>query len=205
MEKVKKVPALALLDFAQIPAGVDAVDALLKKAPIAFLRSGTVTRGRYLVLFGGSTGATAEAFSAAVAVGGAPLLDQAFLPDVHPALFDAIFGAKKKLSGSLLVLETETASSLVRAVEAALKGTPVDLVEMRLSDSGLSGKAIAFLSGVLPDVEEAAHLAAGGLGDPPHGLTYRLIAAPHEALEHGLSAATRFANAPLLELDGEKG
>jgi microcompartment protein CcmL/EutN len=202
---MKKVPALALLDFAEIPPGVDAVDALLKKAPIAFVRAGTVTHGRYLVLFGGSTGATAEALSAAVAVGGASLLDQAFLPDVHPAVFDAVFGIKKKPSGSLLILETETAASLVRAVEAAVKGTSVGLVELRLSDSGLSGKAIALLSGSLPDVEEAARLATGALGNPPRGLTHRLIAAPHEALERGIAAATRFADAPLLELDGEKG
>ncbi len=202
---MKKVPALALLDFAGIPAGVDAVDALLKKASIDFLRSGTVTHGRFLVLFGGSTGATAEALGAAVAVGGAPLLDRAFLPDIHPALFDAVFGARREPSGSLLVLETATASSLLRAVEAALKGTPVDLVELRLSDDGLAGKAIAFLCGSLPDVEAALQLAEGGLGDPPLGLTHRLIAAPHEALERGLAAATRFVDAPLLELDGEKG
>ena len=202
---MKKVPALALLDFAEIPAAVEAVDALLKKAPIDFLRSGTVTRGRYLVLFGGSTGATAEALGAAVAVGGTSLVDQAFLRDVHPALFDAVFGARRTPSGSLLVLETSTASSLVRAVEAALKGTPVELVELRLSDDGLSGKSIAFLSGSLPDVEAALQLAEGGLGDPPAGLTHRLIAAPHEALERGLAAGTRFVDAPLLELDGEKG
>jgi len=202
---MKKAPALALLEFTEVPAGVDAVDALLKRAPVAFLRSGTVTHGRYLVLFGGSTAATAEALTAAVAVGGAPLLDQAFLPDVHTALFNAVLGARRKPSGSLLVLETETAASLVRAVEAALKGTPVDLVELRLSDEGLSGKGVAFLSGTLPDVGAALQLAEGGLGDPPRGLTHRLIASPHEALEQGLGTSTRFSDAPLLDLDGEKG
>jgi microcompartment protein CcmL/EutN len=202
---MKKSPALAVLDFEEVPAAIDAIDALLKKAPVAFLRSGTVTRGRYLVLFGGSTAATAEALGEAIAVGGVPLLDQAFLPDVHPALFDAIFGARKKPSGSLLILETATASGLVRAVEGALKGTPVDLVEVRLSDGGLSGKALAFLSGALPDVAEAARLAASGLGIPPRGFAHRLIAAPHEAFERGIAAGTRFADAPLLELDGEKG
>ena len=202
---MKKVPSLALLDFAEIPAGVDAVDALLKKAPIAFLRSGTVTGGRYLVLFGGSTAATEEALGAAVAIGRSALLDQAFLPDVHPALFDALSGTKRRPSGSLLILETETAASLLRAVEAALKGVPVELVELRLSDAGLAGKALAVLCGALPDVEEASLLAAAGLGFPPRGLTSRLIAAPHESLEKGIGASTRFADAPLLELDGERG
>ena len=54
-------------------------------------------------------------------------------------------------------------------------------------------------------VPQAALLAAAGPGDPPLGLAFRLIAAPHEALERGLASTSRFAAAPLLELDGEKG
>jgi microcompartment protein CcmL/EutN len=50
---MKKASALAVLDFEDIPTGIYAVDAILKKAPIAFVRAGTVTRGRYLVVFGG--------------------------------------------------------------------------------------------------------------------------------------------------------
>lgn len=205
---MKKTSALAVLDFADIPAGLWAVDAILKKAPIAFVRAGTVTKGRYLVLFGGSTAATAESFAEALATTGRSLVDHAFLPDIHPILFDAVFGARRKAAGSLLIIETETASAIVRAVEAALKGTPVDLLEVRLSDSGLAGKGIALLTGDLHDVEAAAVLAAAGMGadaEPPRGFTYRVIAAPHDVLERGITAATRFDVAPLLDLDGEVG
>lgn len=205
---MKKSPALAVLDFENIPAGVYAVDAILKKAPIAFVRAGTVTRGRYLVIFGGSTGATTESFDEALATTGSSIIDHALLPDVHDALFDAAFGAKRKASGSLLILETDTASSIVRAVEAALKGTPVDLVEVRLSDTGLAGKGIALLAGDLHDVEAAALLASTGSGvdaAPPRGFSYRIIAAPHDVLERDITSATRFDAAPLLELDGELG
>lgn len=205
---MKKVSALAVLDFADIPSGVYAVDAILKKAPIAFVRAGTVTRGRYLVLFGGSTASTAESLAEAVATTGRSIIDHAFLPDVHPALFDAIFGTKQKVAGSLLIMETETASSIVRAVEAALKGTPVGLIEVRLSDAGLSGKGVAFLAGSQHDVEAAAMFAADGAGvdaPPPRGFSYRLIAAPHDVVEREITAVTRFDAAPLLELDGEAG
>ena len=204
---MKKTSALAVLDFADIPTGVWAVDAILKKAPIAFVRAGTVTRGRYLVLFGGSTASTAESLEEARATTGKSILDHAFLADVHPALFDAALGTQRKVSGSLLVIETETASSIVRAVEAALKGTPVELIEMRLSDSGLAGKGMAMLAGSLPDVEAAAVLAAAGAGVDalaPLGFSHRLIAAPHEIVGR-ITAATRFETAPLLELDGEVG
>ena len=205
---MKKVSALAVLEFADIPAGVWAVDAILKKAPIAFVRAGTVTRGRYLVVFGGSTASTAESLAEAIAVSGQSVIDSAFLPDVHPALFDAAFGARRKSAGSLLIIETETASSIVRAVEAALKGTPVELIELRLSDSGLAGKGVALIAGSLHDVDAAAILAAAGTGvdaPPPRGFSHRVIAAPHEIVEREIATATRFDTAPFLELDGESG
>jgi len=202
---VKKTSALAVLDFEDIPSGVWSVDAILKKAPIAFVRAGTVTRGRYLVVFGGSTASTAESLEEALATVGKSVIDHTFLPDVHPALFDAAFGARLKSTGSLLIIETETAASIVRAVEAALKGTPVDLIELRLSDSGLAGKGIALLSGTLHDIEAASALAAGGIGiaGPPLGFSHRLIAAPHEVVEREIASTTRFEAAPMLELDGE--
>jgi microcompartment protein CcmL/EutN len=203
---MKKVSALAVLDFDSIPTGVFAVDTILKKAPIAFIRAGTVTRGRYLVLFGGSTAATAESLAEARERCGSAIIDEAFLPDVHDALFDGIFGTRKKANGSLLIIETETASSVVRAVEAALKGTPVQLIEVRLSDFGLSGKGVALLAGSLHDVEAASVLAGSGLGPdapPPAGYSYRLIAAPHDVTERNIVGATRFNDAPVIELDGE--
>lgn len=202
---MKKFPALAVLDFDSIPAGVYAVDSILKKSPIAFIRAGTVTRGRYLVIFGGSTAATSEALDAALEVSGAAIIDHSFLPDVHQTLAEAVFGERRMAGGSLLILETATASSIVRSVEAALKGTPVELIEIRLSDSGLAGKGVAFLAGSLPDVEAAAVFAAEGRGDPIHGFACRLIAAPHETLERAVAGSTQFDHAQLLELDGESG
>src|SRR5436309_8953866 len=107
---MKKSSALAVLDFEYIPTGIYAVDAILKKAPIAFVRAGTVTHGRYLVVFGGSTASTQESLNEALALTGAAVLDQAFLPDIHPALFDAVFGTRKRANGSRLTLETDAAS-----------------------------------------------------------------------------------------------
>jgi len=88
-----------------------------------------------------------------------------------------------------------------------MKGTPVDLVEVRLSDTGLAGKGIALLAGTLHDVDAAAALAAAGTssGEPPRGFSHRIIAAPHDVLERDITATTRFDAAPLLELDGEAG
>lgn len=203
---MKKTSALAVLDFGDIPTGVWAVDAILKKAPIAFVRAGTVTSGRYLVVFGGSTASTTESYETALEMSGESVIDHTLLPDVHPNLLDAVFNKCGRAGGSLLIVETETASSIVRSVEAALKGTPVELVELRLSDMGLAGKGFAIMAGTLHDIEAAAILSATGAGvdaPPPRGFSHRLIAAPHDVLEREITGATRFDAAPLLELDGE--
>ena len=46
-------PALALLEFSSIAAGIEAGDAMVKKAPVERIRAGTVQPGHYLVLVAG--------------------------------------------------------------------------------------------------------------------------------------------------------
>ncbi|MBI3286863.1 MAG: BMC domain-containing protein, partial [Chloroflexi bacterium] len=46
-------PALALVEFSSIAVGIQAGDAMAKRAPIATLRAGTVQPGKYLVLIAG--------------------------------------------------------------------------------------------------------------------------------------------------------
>ena len=46
-------PALALIEFNSIAVGIQAGDAMVKKAPIASIKAGTVQPGKYLVLITG--------------------------------------------------------------------------------------------------------------------------------------------------------
>ncbi|MFV2071815.1 MAG: BMC domain-containing protein, partial [Thermoanaerobaculales bacterium] len=56
-------PALALIDFGSIAAGIEAADAMAKRAQVAVLRAGTVQPGRYLVLIGGSVADVEESLA----------------------------------------------------------------------------------------------------------------------------------------------
>ena len=47
-------PALALVEFGSIAGGILAADAMIKKAPLNVIKTGTVQPGKYLVLIGGS-------------------------------------------------------------------------------------------------------------------------------------------------------
>lgn len=167
MAKTKKYPALALLDFDTVAGGVLASDLMVKRAPIALLRCGTVHPGRYLVLIGGSVGSTEEAYQVGMRLGEShdSLRGSVFLGDVHPMLHDAVLGSRRKIEGEALgVVETRSSPALLNAIDAAIKSTPVVLAEVRLADD-LGGHATAFISGDLTDVETALAICAERAGE----------------------------------------
>ena len=201
---MKRHPAIAVIEFSDIPTGVVATDAMLKKAPIALIRSGTITAGRFLVLIGGTPASVDESLRAGLVEGGGAVLDHLFLADVHVQLYDGILGARRPAgAGSLAVLETETVAANLLAVEHALKGTNVELVEIRLADQGLAGKGVSILRGELHDVEAAAALALAALAEVGSEISTRIVSAPHDRLGQLIGAGTTFAAGPVVELDGE--
>ena len=202
---MRKYPAIAVIEFASIADGIYCTDALLKKAPIAMIKSGTVSGGRYLIIIGGSTASVEESLNEALAVGHASRLDHAFLPDVHPQLHDAVLGQRMPVQqDAVAVLETDTVAANVRAAELALKGTNVRLVELRLADYELSGKAISIYNGELHDVEAAMELAGDFLRGRKEYVQHRIIAQPHEVLTKHLADGTRFASTKPREMEGEE-
>ena len=151
-------------------------------------------------------GSVEEALNEGLRCGGASVLDHLLLADVHPQLYAAMLGQRKIGGhGALAIIETGTVASNVRAAELALKGTPVDLVEIRLADTGLSGKGVSIYQGELPDVEAAVDIAVTFLRHAGAEVRYKVISAPHEALIHQIEASTYFGSATLQELEGEIG
>jgi microcompartment protein CcmL/EutN len=201
---MKRHPAIAVIEFSDIPTGVVATDAMLKKAPIALIRSGTITAGRYLTLIGGSPASVDESLRAGLLAGGGSVLDHLFLADVHVQLYEGMLGARRTGgAGSFAVFETETVAANVRAVEHALKGTNVELVEIRLGDQGLAGKGVSIVRGELHDVEAAATLAVAALAEVGCDVSIQIVSAPHDRLGQLIGASTTFSSGPVVELDGE--
>jgi microcompartment protein CcmL/EutN len=202
---MRKYPTIAVIEFASIADGIYCSDALLKKAPIAMIKSGTVSRGRYLIILGGSTASVEESLNEAIAVGQASRLDHAFLPDVHTQLHDAILGQRRPLlQDALAILETDTVAANVRAAESALKGTQVRLVELRLADYEMSGKAVSLFNGDLHEIEAAMELAGDYLRGRKEYVQHRIICQPHEILTKQIADGTRFAASKPVEMEGEE-
>jgi microcompartment protein CcmL/EutN len=185
-------PALALLELDSIAAGIEAGDAMAKRAPIDVLRAGTVHPGKYLVLVGGAVADVEEALEAGREVGAAAVLDVVLLPHVHPELVAAIRGERRAAAGEALgVIETATVAAIIEAADAGLKGAMVRLLEIRLADD-LGGKGYLLFDGAVADVEAAVETGVGRIAGSP-GLAWRVIPRLHAEMAGNLAADARFA------------
>jgi microcompartment protein CcmL/EutN len=148
-------PALALLEFDSIATGIQAGDAMVKRAPIDRIYSGTVQPGHYLVLVTGQVAPVEEAVDAGQESGQAALRDFLFLPNVHPDVVTGLTGERQPvLEDALGVVETHTVAAAILAADAGLKGAEVSLLQLRMAD-GLGGKGLALFTGLVADVEAA--------------------------------------------------
>ncbi len=186
-------PALSLIEFGSIAAGIQAADAMVKRAPIDVIQAGTVQPGKYLVLVGGLTADVEESLAAGREVGRDAILDIVFLPQVHPAVVAALQGGRSpEVSEALGVLETTSVAAAIRAADAGIKGAQVELVEVRLAD-GLGGKGIVLYSGLVADVEIAVALGVESLESHDQLLRQVVIPQLHEEMWENLSRASRFS------------
>lgn len=190
MSKIE--PALALLEFSSIASGINAADAMVKRAPIDIIKTGTVQPGKYLVLIGGEVADVEESLAAGQETNPADAVDFVYLPQVHPDVVGAIAGGRvPEPEDALGIIETTTVAAAIHSADAGLKGADVRLLEIRLAD-GLGGKGIVFFSGRVHDVEAAIDIGTGVLADP--SLLVRQVVIPqlHNEMWENLSAATRF-------------
>lgn len=198
----KRHAALALLEFESVASGIATSDLMVKRAPIALLRCGTIHPGRYLALIGGSVASTEEAYRAGLDRGEADrtLRDAVLLSDIHPALHDAVLGQRREIEHSALaVIETTASPALLAALDAALKSTPVDVAEVRLADD-LGGRAIALLSGELTDAATAIEICVERAGNQL--LSTALLPRLDDNLRRLLGQATAFGSCAALEPEG---
>ncbi len=184
-------PAIGLLEFESIAAGIVAGDAMVKASPVAALYAGTVHPGRYLVLVGGDTASVETALEAG---GTETVVDSLFLADVHPAVIAAITtpALDAAMSGDALgVIETTTTATSIVAADAGVKAAAVSLAALRLADD-LGGKAYCLYSGPVAEVEAAveAGVATTETGSRLVGAT--VIPQLHAEMVENLAAELRF-------------
>lgn len=191
MSESRLDPAIGLLEFESIVAGIVAGDAMAKASPISSLYAGTVHPGRYLVLVGGDTAAV----EIALEVGGTDtVVDSLFLADVHPTVVAAISSPQVSADvepDALGIVETSTTATAIIAADAGVKAAHVSLPALRLADD-LGGKAYCLFSGEVADVEASVERAE--LACEASGKLVRTAVIPrlHDEMLRNMAAELRF-------------
>jgi len=184
-----------MIAFDGIPQGLRGLDALAKEAPVRILSTGTIQPGHFLVLFAGEVGPVTLSHSKACEVCCEGIVDQVLLPHAEERIVPAILkGARRfpNYGDTVGSIEVVSPPTLIRAVDAALKGALVELIELRVGD-GLGGKAMATIWGEVCDVEAGLALArsamALGRGD---GAAISIVANADEEVARAVKSGTRF-------------
>ncbi len=186
-------PALALLELDSIAAGIDAGDAMAKRAAVDTLLAGTVHPGKYLVLVAGGVADVEESMAAGEDRGAGHIVDRVILRDVHPGVVAALAGARIGDDVEALgVVETVSVAATVEAADAGLKGARVDLLEMRLAD-GLGGKGYLLFGGALSEVEAAVEIGAARVPRDA-AVAVRVISRLDRRMRENLAAEPRFGD-----------
>jgi len=188
-------PALALLEFESISAGIVAGDAMVKAAPLGSIHAGTVHPGRYLILVAGDTASVEVAIDVGKDVGQAFVSDIVFLADAHPSVVDALRANKESATAgdeALGIVETRSVAAALDSADAGVKAADVILAAIRLAD-GLGGKGYVLFSGTVAEVE--AGLDAAVARAEGHGALIRsdLIAQLHGEMADNLRGDLRFS------------
>ena len=171
--------AIGIVELKSIAKGIEATDAALKSAGVKLVSAHPSCPGKYEIIL---TGGIADVEAAVDHVKGrfdSRLID----PQVVTGMFGTQEGAK---TGSVGIIETFSAASLIRAADIAVKTAKVAIYELRLS-RGMGGKGLVIITGDVGDV--TASVEAGAAYAKEQGLfcNSAVIPAPHKELWEQLS------------------
>ena len=150
-------PSIAFIELSSIAKGVEATDAMLKKAAVDLLMTTIVPRGKYLVMIGGAVADVEAGLRAGIEIAGPNVVDQFLIQNVHPQLPPAIKGRVKVPSVEAVgLIETKEVAPAIYAGDAAVKAAQVTLIEARNQPGA---KGLVVLTGDVGAVRAA--VAAG--------------------------------------------
>ena len=179
-------PAIAMLETSSIARGIEATDAMLKRASVELLLTTIVPRGKYIVLIGGDVADVEASIRAGRDVAGSTVVDEFFIQNVHPQLPAAIKGKVKVDSLEAVgIIETKEIASAIYAADAAVKAANVTLIEAR-NQPGAKGMVV--LTGDVGAVRSA--VAAGVAAITREGMLIAEVVIPfaHPALVKSLTS-----------------
>ncbi len=176
--------SIGFLETSSLAKGVEATDAMLKKAAVELLMTLGVPRGKYLVMIGGLLADVESSMQAGLETAGATVVDHFVIQNVHPQLPAAIKGkVPVETVEAVGLIETKEVASAIFAADAAVKAASVNLIEARNQPGA---KGLVVLTGEVGAVRAA--VAAGVATVKKEGMLVAEVVIPfaHPALRKSL-------------------
>ncbi len=138
--------SIGAIDFKSIAKGIEVADEMVKKADVDVLYIKTICAIRTTLDHG-------------IFSGQGHIIDSCIINSVHNNIIQALKSRfVTKANGAIGVMETNSVSSGLKALDIALKGANLNLVKLQVA-SGISGKLVYIISGGLSDVEHGINIA----------------------------------------------
>ena len=118
-------PAIGFLEVSSIAKGVEATDAMMKRAAVDLLTTTIVPRGKYLVMVGGAVADVDAAMHAGLEVAGATVVDHFVIQNAHPQLPPAIKGRVKVPSVEFVTVTVPAYQAISSPLPPSMKSLPV--------------------------------------------------------------------------------
>ena len=147
--------AMGLVELNSIARGIEVADAMIKSARVELVYSRAICPGKYVTLVSGGVSAVENAVGQGVKKGGALVVDEFILPNIHPSVMRAVaVTSPVEELKALGIIEVFAIATAIVAADAAVKASDVDLIELRLG-IGIGGKSFVTMTGDVGAVNAA--------------------------------------------------
>jgi len=179
----KNTVVLGVLEFSSIAIGINALDQMVKIAPVKIIDARTICPGKYLIVFSGDVASAEYSYTKGCEIGSEYIVDSLFLPMVHSELIDAIGNIKPVDTWeSVGIIETLSVTSAIEAADIAAKASDVTILEIRLA-IGFGGKSYMKMMGRLHDVEASMLAAVPRIASKNMLCAKTIISHPHKEIK----------------------
>ncbi len=178
--------AVGVIELGSIYKGFEVEDAVLKAANVEKVIARTICSGKFLIVLRGSIADVETGVAVAREVGGFALVNSATIPNVDPRVFPALAGCTilerggvEGQVGALLILETFSVVSAIKAADLAIKEAELEILRVHVA-MAIGGKGFVVMSGDLGSLESAVKPAVAYCREDGMLAGYTIIKNPHQ-------------------------
>lgn len=174
---------LSALEFSSIAMGINALDQMVKVAPISIIDSRTICPGKYIIVFCGDVASVEYSYNKGIEIGSKNIIDKLYLPYVHSEVVGALGKIKKTDNWNAIgIIETYSVISGIKAADLAAKKGGVQIIEIRLA-IGFGGKSYVKMMGDLDEVTDAMNEGVDYVNSKNMLCMETIIPRPHKEIK----------------------